>query len=80
MRTSEKDLEIRGPGEFLGTRQHGLPAMRVGNLMSDMQILRDAHDAAFEILENDPTLSMTENQELKNNINKNIEQLGGVLN
>ena len=77
---SEKDLEIRGPGEFLGTRQHGLPAMRVGNLMSDMQILRDAHDAAFEILENDPTLSMTENQELKNNINKNIEQLGGVLN
>lgn len=77
---SEKDLEIRGPGEFLGTRQHGLPAMRVGNLMSDMQILRDAHDAAFEILENDPTLSMTENQELKNSINKNIEQLGGVLN
>ena len=77
---SEKDLELRGPGEFLGTRQHGLPAMKVGNLMSDMQILRDAHDAAFEILEGDPTLTSTENAELKKKIDENIEQLGGVLN
>ena len=77
---SEKDLELRGPGEFLGTRQHGLPAMKVGNLMSDMQILRDAHDAAFEILASDPTLSDTENAELKKQIDKNMEQLGGVLN
>ncbi len=77
---SEKDLELRGPGEFLGTRQHGLPAMKVGNLMSDMQILRDAHDAAQEILDCDPTLSNAENQELKQRINKEMEQLGGVLN
>ncbi len=77
---SEKDLELRGPGEFLGTRQHGLPAMKVGNLMSDMQILRDAHDAAQEILECDPRLEDIENQELKQRINKEMEQLGGVLN
>ena len=77
---SEKDLELRGPGEFLGTRQHGLPAMKVGNLMSDMQILRDAHDAAFEILASDPTLADAENAELKKQIDKNIEKLGGVLN
>lgn len=77
---SEKDLEIRGPGEFLGTRQHGLPAMKVGNLMSDMQILRDAHDAALEILREDPALVAAENAELKKRIDENISQLGGVLN
>ncbi len=77
---SEKDLEIRGPGEFLGTRQHGLPSMKVGNLASDMQILRDAHSAATEILESDPTLSEPENTALKNKIESDIETLGGVLN
>ena len=77
---SEKDLEIRGPGEFLGTRQHGLPAMKVGNLMSDMQILRDAHDAAAKILESDPMLEKPEHSELKKKIDSDIETLGGVLN
>lgn len=77
---SEKDLEIRGPGEFLGTRQHGLPTMRAGNLKCDMQILRDAHDAAFEILSEDLNLEKPENRELKSEIEKNIDRLGGVLN
>lgn len=77
---SEKDLEIRGPGEFLGTRQHGLPAMKIGNLASDMQILRDAHNAAAEILEQDPSLKKPENAELKKKIATEIEALGGVLN
>ena len=73
-------MEIRGPGEFLGTRQHGLPAMKVGNLMSDMQILRDAHDAAAKILESDPMLEKPEHSELKKKIDSDIETLGGVLN
>lgn len=77
---SEKDLELRGPGEFLGTRQHGLPSIKAGNLASDMQILRDAHAAAAKILESDPTLQSKENAELKRQIDKNITQLGGVLN
>ena len=77
---SEKDLEIRGPGEFLGTRQHGLPAMKVGNLMSDMQVLRDAHDAAAKILDDDPMLEMPRHSELKKKIDSDIETLGGVLN
>ncbi len=77
---SEKDLEIRGPGEFLGTRQHGLPSMKVGNLANDMQILRDAHDAAAEVLTVDPNLELAENAELKKKIETEIETLGGVLN
>ncbi len=77
---SEKDLELRGPGEFLGTRQHGLPSMKAGNLMSDMQILKDAHEAAFEIIAADPMLESEENLELKLCINDNFEKLGGALN
>ena len=77
---AEKDLEIRGPGEFLGTRQHGLPSMRVGNLLNDMNILKDAHNAAIEILEEDPKLLNEENKEIKNQIKKNMDSFGGVLN
>ena len=77
---SEKDLELRGPGEFLGTRQHGLPSMKAGNLISDMQILRDAHNAALEIFETDPTLSNSENTKIKSRIIKSIESLGNILN
>lgn len=77
---SEKDLELRGPGEFLGTRQHGLPAMKAGNLLQDMQVLRDAHDAAAKILKDDPTLLKDENAELKHRIEVSFEKLGGALN
>lgn len=77
---SEKDLQLRGPGEFLGTRQHGLPTMRIGDLANDMQILRDAHEAAKKILDDDPNLSKPQNAELKRQINQNIDRLGGVLN
>ncbi len=77
---AEKDLEIRGPGEFLGTRQHGLPSMRVGNLLNDMNILKDAHNAAVEILEDDPELTLEENREIKNQIEKSMDLFSGVLN
>ena len=77
---SEQDLEIRGPGEFLGTRQHGLPSIKVGNLMNDMQVLKDAHEAASDILKDDPFLSKPEHKGLKDKIDSDIETLGGVLN
>ncbi len=53
---SEKDLEIRGPGEFFGTRQHGLPELKIANLYKDMEILKLAQDSAMEIIEIDPGL------------------------
>lgn len=49
---SEQDLKLRGPGDFFGTRQHGLPEMRIANLFEDMDILKQAQDAAQFIMSN----------------------------
>jgi ATP-dependent DNA helicase RecG len=54
---AEVDLELRGPGEFLGTRQSGLPDFRVANLVRDTRLLSLAHEAADAWLDADPTLS-----------------------
>ena len=53
---SEKDLQIRGPGEMFGTRQHGLPNMKIANFYTDMDVLKEAQTAAREILDADPEL------------------------
>lgn len=62
---AEFDLEMRGPGEFMGTRQSGLSGFKLANLVRDMQILQQAREAAFEVLKKDPKLSYLENQELR---------------
>lgn len=67
---SEKDLELRGAGEFFGTRQHGIPEFKVANLFEDMDILKKAQGLAIEILKDDPTLSKKENLCLKRAIDK----------
>lgn len=51
-RISEKDLELRGPGELFGTQQHGIPEFKVANLYEDLDILSLAQDAAFTIMKN----------------------------
>ncbi len=53
---SEKDLELRGPGEFFGTRQHGMPDLRVANPISDLPILERAREEAARIVKADPAL------------------------
>lgn len=53
---SEQDLEIRGPGEFFGTRQHGLPEFKIANIYSDMDLLKNAQEAAVRLLKEDPDL------------------------
>jgi len=55
-RIAEKDLELRGPGEFLGTRQSGLPDFRVASLLRDGALLAAARDDAAEWLSSDPGL------------------------
>lgn len=62
---SETDLKLRGPGEFFGTRQHGLPSLRIANLYKDMDILKSAQKAALEVIRNDPELNKEENLPLK---------------
>jgi ATP-dependent DNA helicase RecG len=55
-RIAEEDLAIRGPGEFLGVRQWGIPDFRVANLIRDAQTLQDARREAFALIERDPRL------------------------
>jgi ATP-dependent DNA helicase RecG len=62
---AEVDLELRGPGELLGTRQSGLPEFRVANLIRDRTILEEARHAAEEWLRNDPKLERPESQPLR---------------
>ncbi len=54
---AEEDLKLRGPGDFFGHRQHGLPALKVADLSCDMALLREAQEAAGRLLERDPELS-----------------------
>lgn len=62
---SEKDLEIRGPGEFFGIRQHGLPELKITKFPRDINILKAAQDTSFEILKKDPNLELKEHRGLK---------------
>jgi len=64
-RIAEADLEIRGPGDFLGTRQSGMPDFRVANLLRDGGLLDHARKSAFELLESDGELSSTEHVTLR---------------
>ena len=63
---SETDLKLRGPGEFFGTRQHGLPSLRIANLYRDMAVLKNAQKAAQELIKKDPELEAEKNSDLKN--------------
>lgn len=70
---SEKDLEIRGPGEFFGTRQHGLPELKVANIFKHMKILKRAQQEARYIISEDPKLNNYENEKIKKEILKKFE-------
>jgi len=65
---AEADLEIRGPGDFLGTRQAGLPEFRVANILRDARILEQARKEAFKLVENDPEFSLPVNERLRNEL------------
>jgi ATP-dependent DNA helicase RecG len=59
-RIAELDLRQRGPGDFVGTRQHGLPALRVADLARDLELLERARAQAFELVDQDPHLERPE--------------------
>lgn len=61
---AEEDLRLRGPGEFYGTRQHGLPDLKIGDLIRDIRIMEDARAEAAKLLALDPCLEKAEAREL----------------
>ncbi|MBR4015284.1 MAG: ATP-dependent DNA helicase RecG [Anaerotignum sp.] len=69
---SEKDLKLRGPGEFFGIRQHGLPELKIADLTRDMAILKEAQTAAEALMKKDKWLTAKEHELLK-------EQIDGFL-
>jgi ATP-dependent DNA helicase RecG len=67
---SQKDLEIRGAGDFFGERQHGLPPLKIANIVTDMEVLKSAQIAAREIIKEDIHLELPKNKKMKTEIKK----------
>jgi len=67
---SQEDLTIRGPGEFFGTKQSGIPELRIGDIMTDMGIMETARTEAVELLKNDQSLQLPENKLLRERAGK----------
>ena len=61
---SEKDLELRGSGDFFGTEQHGLPEFKIANLFEDIAVLKKVQRLALKIIEDDPLLEKEKNAKL----------------
>ena len=61
---SEKDLELRGSGDFFGTEQHGLPEFKIANLFEDIVVLKKVQRLALKIMEDDPLLEKEKNAKL----------------
>lgn len=67
---AEEDLALRGPGDFFGSRQHGLPHMGLANFSCNMDVLKQAQEAALALLEQDPLLEHPHHQALRSHIQK----------
>ncbi len=64
-RIAEIDLELRGPGEFFGTRQHGLPELKIAHPIRDVAMIPPARDEAFRLIEDDPGLQRKDHRKLR---------------
>jgi len=67
-RIAEEDLKLRGPGDFLGKRQHGLPELKIADFIADYEVFAQTKEAARFVLQCDPNLSFAENKALRERI------------
>lgn len=72
---ADEDLKARGPGDFFGERQHGLPALKIADMLQDMETLHLAQKCAGEILAEDSNLDLQKNKPLCDNINKMFSEI-----
>ena len=77
---SEEDLKARGPGDFFGKRQHGLPQLRIADLAGDMRLLKEAQQAAEDLLQSDPTLSKPENRRVLEQVRRLFAENPDIFN
>ena len=69
---AEKDLELRGTGEFFGTKQHGIPDFKIANLFEDIKVLAEVQKLALEIVKEDPKFELEKNALLKDAVSERI--------
>lgn len=75
-RIADEDLKLRGPGDFFGQRQHGLPELRIADMAEDVEVLRSAQAAARGILQLDPSLSAPEHEGLRRAVEALFDSVG----
>ena len=79
-RIAEEDLRLRGPGDFFGSRQHGLPEMHLADLGAETETLLRAKEAAERLLTEDPQLQAPEHRDLNDRVRILEEKMNGTLN
>ncbi|MBQ4208729.1 MAG: ATP-dependent DNA helicase RecG, partial [Clostridia bacterium] len=75
---ADADLRLRGPGDFFGARQHGLPQLHIADLLQDMDTLREAKEASQRVIADDPLLQKEQNGDLKDAIARLFRQTGAA--
>ena len=75
---ANEDLKLRGPGDFLGNRQHGLPRLNIADISADLNTLRISGDAARELIKEDSRLEREEHQALKQEITEFYNKLQNI--
>ena len=79
-RIAEEDLKARGPGDFFGSRQHGLPQMKLADLSGDLALLQEAQGAAQALLAEDPGLSRPENRPVLDQVRRMFADTPDIFN
>ncbi len=72
---AEVDLKLRGPGEFFGTQQSGVPGLRIANLIDDSELVTQARKEAFDLIKNDPHLRQRENECIKKHFEEEFREI-----
>ena len=75
-RIADEDLKLRGPGDFFGSRQHGLPQLSIADMAQDIQVLKTAQKEAQRILREDPELEQPEHRGLRGERRQLFEKVG----